>query len=155
MIPASDLAHWLGYRVVVSDDRADLATPEVVPHADVYLPGDIEEALATHGITRNTYVVLTTRNVLLDRQVLPHFVDTPASYIGVIGSKRRWAETVKLLQADGLAEDQLQRFHSPIGLELNAETPAEIAVSIMAEIIMFRRGGTGERMAAKVPGTAV
>lgn len=151
----ADLAHWLGYRVVVSDDRPDLATPEVVPHADVYLPGDIEEALATHNITRNTYIVLTTRNVLIDRQILPHLVDTPAPYIGVIGSKRRWAETVKLLRVDGIAEDQLARFHSPIGLELSAETPAEIAVSIMAEIIMFRRGGTGERMATKVPGTAM
>jgi xanthine dehydrogenase accessory factor len=72
---------------------------------------------------------------------------TPAAYIGVIGSKRRWQETLKLLRADGLSDVQLSRFHSPIGLELNAETPEEIAISVLAEIIAFRRDGTGERMA--------
>lgn len=142
----ADLGHWLGYRVVVTDDRADLASPEYIPDADVYLPGTIEEALAAHPITRNTYIALVTRNVMIDRQVLPKLVDSPAPYIGVMGSKRRWSETKKLLQDEGLSEADLQRFHSPLGLELNAETPAEIAVSIMAEIIMLRRGGSGERM---------
>lgn len=142
----ADLAHWLGYRVVVTDDRVELATPEHVPHADVYLPGPIEEALAANPITRNTYVALVTRNVMIDREVLPRLVASPAPYVGIIGSKRRWAETKRLLQRDGLSEKDLERFHSPLGLELNAETPEEIAVSIMAEIIMLRRGGTGERM---------
>jgi xanthine dehydrogenase accessory factor len=86
---------------------------------------------------------------MIDRQVLPKLVDTPAPYIGVMGSQRRWAETKKLLQSDGLSEKDLQRFHSPLGLELNAETPAEIALSIMAEITMLRRGGSGERMAGR------
>lgn len=142
----ADLAHWLGYRVAVTDDRADLVTPENVPHADVYLPGSIEEALAAHPITAHTYVAALTRNVLVDQRILPHLLNTPAPYIGVIGSRRRWAETTRLLLADGFTEAQLERFHSPIGLELNAETPKEIAVSIMAEIMMVRRGGTGERM---------
>ena len=142
----ADLGHWLGYRVVVTDDRAELATPEHIAHADVYLPGTIEEALAANPITRNTYVALVTRNVMIDRQVLPELVDSAAPYIGIMGSKRRWAETKRLLQNAGLGESNLQRFHSPLGLELNAETPEEIAVSIMAEIIMLRRGGTGERM---------
>jgi xanthine dehydrogenase accessory factor len=143
----ADLAHWLGYRVVVSDDRTDLATPEVVPHADVYLPGDIAAALAQHPLTANTFVVLVTRNVVLDRQILPLILQSPAAYIGVMGSKRRWAETRRLLLEDGLDETALGRVHSPIGLELNAETPAEIAVSILAEIMMLRRRGTGKQMA--------
>ena len=142
----ADLGHWLGYRVVVTDDRVELATPEYIPHADVYLPGTIEEALAANPITRNTYVALVTRNVMIDRQVLPELIDSAAPYIGVMGSKRRWSETRRLLQNEGVSESDLQRFHSPLGLELNAETPEEIAVSIMAEIIMLRRGGTGERM---------
>ncbi|HEX6386375.1 MAG TPA: XdhC family protein [Anaerolineae bacterium] len=142
----ADLAHWLGYQVVVTDDRIELASPEYIPHADVYLPGTIEEAFAAHPITQNTYIALVTRNVMIDRQVLPKLVNSPAPYIGVMGSKRRWSETKKLLRDEGLDETNLQRFHSPLGLELNAETPAEIAVSIMAEIIMLRRGGTGERM---------
>lgn len=132
------LAHWLGYRVVVSDDRTELATPEVVPHADVYLPGDFAQALAHCPLTANTFVVLVTRNVTLDRQILPLVLRTPAPYVGVMGSRRRWAETRSLLQQDGLDEVALARVHSPIGLELNAETPAEIAVSILAQIMQIR-----------------
>ena len=142
----ADLAHWLGYRVAVTDDRVELVNEEVVPHADVLLPGEIQQALTQQPITRNTFVILTTRNVKVDRQILPHLVDTPAPYIGIIGSRKRWQHTKKLLLEDGLTEEQLSRFHSPIGLELNAETPQEIAVSIMAEIIMLGRGGSGERM---------
>jgi xanthine dehydrogenase accessory factor len=143
----AELAHWLGYRVVVNDDREELVSPELLPDADRLLAGSIEDALAHQGITRNTFVLLLTRNVMIDRQILPRLLQTPAPYIGVIGSRRRWEHTRKLLLEDGLSSEVLDRFHSPVGLELNAETPAEIAVSIMAEIIMLRRGGTGERMA--------
>ena len=139
----ADLGHWLGFRVAVTDDRTELVTPENIPNADVYLPGSIEEALAAHSITNNTYIALVTRNIGVDRQVLPMLVDTSAPYIGVIGSKRRWTKTKKLLMDDGLSESDLQRFHSPLGLEINAETLEESAVSIMAEIIMLHRGGTG------------
>ncbi len=141
------LAGWLGFRVVVTDDRVELANPEQTPGADLYLPGSIDEALGSFQVTNNTYITALTRNVLLDRDILPRLLKTSAAYIGVIGSKRRWQETIKLLRADGLSEEQLVRFHSPIGLELNAETPEEIAISILAEIIAFRRDGTGERMA--------
>lgn len=141
------LGRWLGYRVVVTDDRVELATPEVVPDADVYLPGDFAQVLAHYPLTADTYVVLVTRNVSLDRQILPHILAHPTAYIGVMGSKRRWAETRRQLLEDGLDEAELARVHSPIGLELNAETPAEIAVSILAEIMMLRRRGTGKQMA--------
>lgn len=141
------LANWLGFQVVVTDDRAELVTPELVPGADLYLSGSIEEALEQFKVTARTYTIVVTRNVLVDRQLLPHLAKTPTPYIGVIGSKRRWNETKRLLKEDGMTEEQLARFHSPIGLELNAETPEEIAVSILAEVIMLQRGGTGERMA--------
>lgn len=141
------LAGWLGYRVAVHDDRQELVTPEVIPGAHYYLTGTIDEALQAFVITGNCYVIVVTRNVLVDRQVLPKLLGTPAPYIGVIGSRRRWAETRKLLLQDGLSEPELDRFHSPIGLELNAETPREIALSIMGEIIALRRGGDVQRMA--------
>lgn len=143
----AELAHWLGYQVVVNDDREALLSEEVVPDADLLLPGSITDALAQRKITRNTFVLLLTRNVMIDREILPHLLETPAPYIGIIGSRRRWQHTRELLLEDGVAEEALAPFHSPVGLELNAETPAEIAVSIMAEIIMLRRGGSGERMA--------
>lgn len=142
----ASLAKWMGYRVVVNDDRPELAAPEIIPEADVYLPGSIEDVLNTAPITNNTFVVAVTRNVMVDRQLLPKLAQSPAPYIGVMGSRRRWLETTRLLQEDGLTETDLARFHSPIGLELNAEDPHEIAISIMAEIIMLRRQGTGGRI---------
>lgn len=133
------LAHWLGFRVVVNDDRIELATPEATPGADHYLPGSLADGLAHFAITRQTYIAVLTRNVMIDREILPQLVETPAPYIGVIGSRRRWQETRRLLLADGLTAAQLSRFHSPVGLEIQAETPAEIAVSVMAEIIQRSR----------------
>ncbi|MBK7916247.1 MAG: XdhC family protein [Chloroflexi bacterium] len=133
------LAHWLGYRVIVTDDRVELASPTVIPDADVYLPGDFAAIWPQLTITANTYIVVVTRNVLVDQAILPRLVSSRAPYIGVMGSRRRWAETQRLLLAAGLPEADLTRFHSPIGLELKAEDPQEIAISIMAEIIQFRR----------------
>ncbi|MCP4362358.1 MAG: dehydrogenase [Chloroflexi bacterium] len=142
----ADLAHWLGYRVVVTDDRVELATPEIIPQADIYLPGDFEDGLAKFKITSNTFICVVTRNVALDRQILPQLLASPSPFIGVMGSKRRWEHTCKLLREDGLSETDLARFHSPLGLELNAETPQEIAISVLAEAMMLRRGGDGRRM---------
>lgn len=140
------LGHWLGYRVMVNDDRQELASSDHIPNADLYLPGPIAEVLSRVRIHANTFIAVLTRNVLLDREILPLLAETDAPYIGVIGSRRRWQETKKLLLADGMTEENLQRFHSPIGLELNAESPEEIAVSILSEILMLRHGGTGERL---------
>lgn len=144
------LAHWLGYQVVVTDDREALASAEHIPDADVYLPGSIENALEQFKITRNSYIVVVTRNVMIDRQLLPHLVKTNAPFIGVMGSKRRWETTCKLLREDGITEAELARCHSPLGLEINAETPEEIAVSIMSEILMLQRQGSGARMSLPI-----
>ena len=140
----AELGHFLGYRIVVTDDREALAAPENIAHADLYLPGSITDALAQNPITPNTFVIMVTRNVLVDREIVPHLIHTPARYIGMMGSSRRWTETQKLLVADGLNPADLARIHSPIGLEIEAETPEEIAVSILAEIIKLRRTPEGE-----------
>jgi xanthine dehydrogenase accessory factor len=144
----AQLASWLNLRVAVSDDREGMATPEMVPDADYYFQGSIEDLLSSFKVNITTYIVAVTRNVEVDRVVLPRLLNTDAPYIGVIGSRRRWEETRKRLIEDGMSEEQITRFHSPIGLELHAETPEEIAVSILAEVIMLHRGGTGKRMAA-------
>jgi xanthine dehydrogenase accessory factor len=140
------LARWLGFRVAVSDDRPEFCTPEAVPGADAYYPVPLADLPAQFEVTRRTYFVLTTRGVSVDVEGLPALLETPASYIGVIGSKRRWATAVKELKARGVPVEKLKRVHSPIGLELQAETPEEIAVSIMAEILMLHGGGTGKSM---------
>lgn len=140
------LAHWLGYWVVVNDDRPGFCTPEAVPGGDVYLPVTMAELPQHMDITPWTYLVLTTRGVNVDVIGLPSLLDYPAAYLGVIGSPRRWAMARKMMIEQGVDETKLERVRSPIGLELNAETPEEIAVSIMAEIIMLREGGDGQVM---------
>ncbi len=140
------LAKWLGFRVIIMDDRPDLVTPEWIPEADAYLPGPIVEQFAQARINSQTYILLLTRGVQFDVAMLPRLLETDAVYIGVIGSRRRWSSALQELREKGVPDAKLAKVHSPIGLELNAETPEEIAVSIMAEIIMLRNGGTGESM---------
>ncbi len=143
------LARWLGFRLVVSDDRAEFATTDSIQDADEHVTCPLEELPAKTKIDEQTYIALTTRGVPVDVAGLPELLKTPAAYIGVIGSRRRWETSVKELRQMGLDERKIMRVTSPMGLELGAETPEEIAISIMAEIIMLRRGGTGESMAHK------
>jgi len=140
------LAHWMEYRVVVSDDRAEFANEAVVPCADQYHVGPASALSEDIAIDAQTFILLTTRNIGVDIESLPALLDTPARYIGVIGSKRRWATARKKMVASGVSASVLDRVVSPIGLEINAETPEEIAVSIMAEITRCRRGGSGQAM---------
>lgn len=132
------LGRWLGFRVAVSDDRPEFCTPETVPEADVHLAIPMADLPNQLKITPWTYIVLTTRSVDLDVPGLPALLATPAAYIGIIGSKRRWATTKAQLTANGVSEEALNRVRSPMGLEISAETPQEIAVSILAEIIQLR-----------------
>ena len=142
----AQLAHWLGWRVAVSDDREEFCNPENIPEADIYLPMHPARIADEFQITDQTYIAAVTRSVPLDVEFVPTLLDTPAAYIGVMGSKRRWITTVKQMVEQGLDEKKLARVHAPLGLELNAETPEEIAVSIMAEIISLRNGGTNKAM---------
>ena len=140
------LAKWTGFQVVVSDDRAEFCTPEAHPDADQFHNGPVSTLMESIGITADTYIVFTTRGNEVDIEGLPPLLDSPAAFIGVIGAKRRWLITRKELQEAKVPEEKLNRIQSPVGLELNAETPEEIAISIMAEIIMLRGGGSGESM---------
>ena len=142
----AQLAHWLGWRVAVSDDREEFCNPDYIPDADVYLPVHPTKIVDDFKITGQTYIAAVTRSVPLDTEFLPTLLATPAAYVGVMGSRRRWVTTHKQLLEAGADEEQLARIHAPLGLELNAETPAEIAVSIMAEIVSLRNGGTNEPM---------
>jgi xanthine dehydrogenase accessory factor len=129
------LAKWLGFFVAVSDDRPKFCNPEAVPEADTFYPIPLEELSRQLKITPWTYIVLTTRGMNIDVSGLPSLIDSNAAYIGVIGSKKRWATTTKMLAEMGISQKAIKAIHSPIGIEIYAETPEEIAVSIMAEII--------------------
>jgi len=148
----AELAKWMEYRVIVSDDRPGYATPEAIPGMDGYVeapPAELPERVA---IDRRTYITALTRGLPVDERLLPALLATEAPYIGLIGSRRRWALTIEALAEQGVDRATLARVHSPIGLELQAETPKEIALSILAEIVMVMRGGSGEPM--RWPGDA-
>jgi xanthine dehydrogenase accessory factor len=93
--------------------------------------------------------VITSRGANVDVVGLPALLESNPAYIGVIGSRRRWLTTVKGLKQQGVSEEKIARVHSPMGLELNAETPEEIAVSILAEVLMLKDKGTGKSMRLK------
>lgn len=135
-----DLAHWLGYRTIAIDDRADLVTDEAIPNADVRFNGPVQDALASHPVVEGASIVVVTRSPEIDAEIVPLLLDTPAGYIGVMGSKTRWHSTREQILSEGIAPEALDRIHVPIGLEINAETLEEIAVSIMSEVIKTNRG---------------
>jgi xanthine dehydrogenase accessory factor len=141
-VAVAHLAKWLGFRVAVSDDREELCSPEHIPDADLYLPGEVSAVLSHAPIDGRTFVIAVTRGYPFDVAAVPILLESPTPYIGVIGSRRRWATTVKELKAMGIEDEDLKRIYSPIGLYLGEETPEEIAVSIMAEIIMLRNRGS-------------
>lgn len=133
-----DLADWLGYRTVVMDDRPERVTDAEMPNAGQRLAGSISDCLAQVEITEDTSVAVVTRSVASDVEAIPLLLKTPARYIGVMGSERRWKEARRLLAEAGLGEADLERVHAPIGLEINAETLEEIAVSVLSEMIRVR-----------------
>ena len=143
----AELGKWLGFRTILSDDRPEFCNPEYVPNLDEYIickPGEMVDHVT---IDQHTYIVAVTRGLSVDVNLFPPLLATDSPYIGLIGSRRRWSLTRETLkQEHGITDVQLARIHAPIGLELEAETPKEIALSILAEIIMIRRGGTGESM---------
>lgn len=136
----AELAHWLGYRVVITDDRPDRADPEAVPDADVVHAGPLAGALEANPVDERTAVVVVSRDTQIDVDAVTRLVDSPACYVGVMGSERRWRVVREQLSAAGIDADRLAgRVHVPIGIDLGAETVEEIAVSIMGEIIREAR----------------
>lgn len=133
--PIVHLAKWLGFRVVVSDDREELCTPEETPGGDLYLPIPMSQIPEQMTLDARSYLVLVTRGTEVDIEGLPALLATDVPYIGLIGSKRRWAHTQEKLLENGISKEALARIKSPIGLFIHAETPNEIAISILAEII--------------------
>lgn len=140
------LAKWLGYRVVVNDDREELCTPESMPGADVYIPGQMADLPEKIKITPFTSIVVATRGSDIDIVGLDPILKSDAGYIGVIGSKRRWEATKKGIIQNGGNPANFDKVFTPIGLDLKAETPEEIAVSVMAEIMMVANNTTGRNL---------
>jgi xanthine dehydrogenase accessory factor len=146
-IPLSQFAKILGFHITVLDDRIKYANNERFPDVDEVLVGDMAELLRNIPITPFTYIILITRGHQYDEPCLRAIINTPAKYIGMIGSKRRIkACFIRFRDEDGIAEELLNKVHAPIGLDIGSETPEEIALSIIAEMTKVRRGGTGKSL---------
>ena len=135
-----------GFSVAVVDDRTAYANPERFPMADKTLAGDVEQLLRDFSVGGNTYIVMVSRGHKVDEQALRATVARGAAYVGMIGSKRRTSTVLRHMAEEGIDIDSLEAVYTPIGFDIGAETPEEIAVSIMAEIIMVRRRGSGRPM---------
>ena len=140
------IAAHVGFSVAVLDDRAMFANAERFPMADRIMCGDFTELLADFPIHRNTYVVMVSRGHKQDETALRAVVSRKAGYVGMIGSRRRVATVLRHLAEEGAPIDDLEAVYTPIGYDIGAETPEEIAVSIMAEIIAVRRRASGRPM---------
>ena len=139
------LARQLDYRITVVDSRADMLTEERLSEADELVlaePGQIAELCR---IDNRTHVVVVTHSHLHDEEAVFTTVSSPAAYIGMIGSARKVRKVMANLAARGIPEEQLKRVHSPIGLDIGAQTPAELALSIMAEIVAVSHGLLDDR----------
>lgn len=133
-----------GFEVWVLDDRQAYANADRFPEASLIRCGPFAEELAAMELGPRHYAVLMTRGHHHDREALRHLVDRPLAYLGMIGSRTRVETIFELLQEEGYPAEALQRVRAPIGLDIGARTPAEIAVSVLGEIIAVRRGGTGQ-----------
>lgn len=147
---ASDLINFakpLGFRTYVVDPRTAFASPERFPHADHLVQEWPDEALSEIGLNSDTSVVVVTHDPKLDDPALMIALPSPAEYVGALGSPKTHAQRVERLLAEGLTQEQVDRLHAPIGLDLGGRTPAEIALSIMAQIVAVRNGMGSSKVA--------
>ncbi len=141
-VPLVQIAKVLDFAVTVIDDRLLYANRERFPAADEVLVGDMAQLLKEMTITPSFYIVLITRGHAYDEPCLRQIMHSPAKYIGMIGSKRRIKACFERFREEEKVADQvIERVYAPIGLDIGTETPAEIAISILGEIIKVRRGG--------------
>jgi xanthine dehydrogenase accessory factor len=134
------LGSLVGFKVIVIDDRPEFADPSIFPDAKEVCQLPFEGVLDRLPVDGSSYLVIVTRGHIHDKTVLSQALSTPARYLGMIGSRRKRDAIYDALKGEGFTEDDLSRVHSPIGLAIGAETPEEIAVSIVAELIKVRAG---------------
>ena len=138
----SKIAKMTGFKIAVIDDRPAYANIEKFPDADEFFVDDPAMVVPKLGISKNSYIIIACRGHLEDQQVLEQVIKKPAAYIGMLGSRKKTKTVFSSLKESGITQKMLEEIHAPIGLPIATETPEEIAVSIMAEIIDQRRQKT-------------
>ena len=143
--PMAHLGSLLGFHVTVLDDRPDFATRDRFPDAHRLVRADFSDPFAEVPLHERSHLLLVTRGHKYDYECLVRALraDPPPAYIGMIGSRRRVRATYVQLLEEGLDRELIDRIYAPVGLDIGAETPEEIAVAVAAELVMLHRGGTG------------
>ena len=137
--PVVEIASLVGFRTVVLDDRQNFASREHFPKADdLIVLQDFNHPLESLSLPDDAFVVIMTRGHALDQNILEQVLGGPAAYIGMIGSRSKVAHCFRALKDKGIGPEKLARVHAPIGLDIGSETPEEIAVSIVAQLIQVR-----------------
>jgi xanthine dehydrogenase accessory factor len=127
----------------VIDDRLEFANRDRFPGVSEVVNMDMVKALETMPIGWNSFVIIATRGHKLDSQCLRAAVNTGARYVGLLGSKRKTILIAQMLRGEGISEERIRAVHAPVGLDLGGRTPAEIALSVLAELSLERYGGSG------------
>ncbi len=140
------VAKSVGFRLFVVDDREEFANAERFPEAEIVRSGEYAETIRGLPINANTFIVVATRGHRYDDAALAAAMETPASYVGLLGSRRKTILIYEELLQRGWPTERVKAVHAPIGLDIGGRTPEEIAISIMAEILAFRLGGDGGSM---------
>ncbi len=140
------IAKSVGFRIFVFDDREQFANPERFPEADITMVGDYRDGFDKLPVNANSFVVVASRGHQFDDAAISGALRTPASYVGLLGSKRKTILIFEELIQNGFDPDELRRINAPIGLDIGGRTPEEIALSVMSEIVAFRLGGDGGSM---------
>jgi xanthine dehydrogenase accessory factor len=147
--PLAELGHLLGFRIIVADDRSEYANVARFPKADELVVTPLDELVDRVKITCSTFVVIVTRGHEHDQAVLRQVVRSPAAYVGMIGSRHKVRAVFDRLLADGIRKEELARVYAPIGLRTGGQSPAEIAVSILAEVVSVQHGASGEPLSRR------
>ena len=142
----AQLGDVVGFEITVVDDRKDYANLERFPMAIKILTGDIESSIDSLELNALSYVVLVSRGHKLDEAALRMSVQKNPAYIGMIGSKRRTSIVINNLVQEGVNLEQIQNIYTPIGIDLGGQSPAEIALSILSEIIIIIHKGSGKHL---------
>lgn len=139
-VALTSLAKILGYRTIIVDPRRAFGSAERFPHADELVQAWPDEAFEQVALTPETAVVLLTHDPKIDDPALKIILNRPVFYVGALGSVSTHAKRVARLRADGITEAQLERIHAPVGLDIGASTPEDIALSILAEVVKTHAG---------------
>ncbi len=145
-IPLLSFAKTLGFRTIVIDGRERFATRQRFPDADQIRVGIASEIAGQMQLGPNTPIVLVAHDYKIDVPVLKRALSTDAPYIGLLGSRRRGAAILQMLRDEGVHDDQLSRIRTPIGLDLGGENAAEIALSIVSEVVAVMHGRSGSAL---------